>query len=63
MLTDRTSGKKPKLTHMDFHLNTRKQFFECEGGCTLGLVAQRSCGVSMWGDTQNLTEHGCANVL
>lgn len=34
-------------------------FVYCEDGQTLELVAQKRCGVSIFGDGQNLTLHSC----
>ena len=35
----------------------KKNLFHCEGGQAWEQVAQRGCGVSIPGDTQNPTEH------
>lgn len=54
---DGTRGNGHKLKHRIFHENTRKHFFYCECGQTLEQVAQRCCGFSLLGGTQNPTGH------
>lgn len=46
-----------KLKDRRCRLNTRKDFFYCEGGWAMKQVAQRACGFSHFGDTQNPSEH------
>lgn len=55
--SDRTRGNGYKLKHMKFHVNARKYFFTCKGDQTLEQVAQRGCGVAIYGNIQNLTGH------
>lgn len=46
-------------TEMQEILFTRKEHhFCCEGGQTLKQAPQRACGISVFGDIQNLSGHG-----
>lgn len=49
-----------KLKHGRFCLNVRRQF-SCEGGQTMGYIAQRDCGVSVLGDSPNPSGHSPGN--
>lgn len=48
-------GTGNKLKYITFLLNIKKRFFYGKGGGTQEQDAQRSCGVSVLGNTQNLT--------
>ena len=52
---DRTRRNGCKLKYRKFSLSRRRS---CEGSQTVEQVAQRGCGLSIFGDTQNLTGHG-----
>ncbi|KAK4817982.1 hypothetical protein QYF61_003635, partial [Mycteria americana] len=54
----RTRGNGHKLKHRRFPLNMREHCLHCEGDQALAQVAQRGCGVSIPGDTQNPSGHG-----
>ncbi|KAK4810365.1 hypothetical protein QYF61_019284 [Mycteria americana] len=52
--SERTTGNKHKLKYRKSCLSIRFFiFFSCEGNCTLELLAQRGCAISILGDTQN----------
>jgi len=44
------------MKYRKFHLDIRKIFY-CEDNCTLEEVAPSSCGVSILGDSENLSGH------
>lgn len=53
---ERAKGDGHELQRRTFHWNVGSNF-QCEGCRTLEEVAQRCCGVSVPGDTQNPTGH------
>lgn len=57
--SEKARGNGYKLNYRKFYLSIKEKLFYCEGEQTLELVAQRDCGVTIPGDTQNLTGHGC----
>lgn len=52
--SERTRGNEHKLKNSKCYVNTRKPFY-CEDCQTTEYIAQRAQGVSIFGDTQNLT--------
>lgn len=53
----RAGDNRHKLKHKKFNMNVRKPFFHCESGWALAQAAERDCGVSILGNTQNSTGH------
>lgn len=52
-----------KLKTMKFHLNMRKNIFTMRVVKDQNRFAQRSCGLSTFGDIQSLTGHILDNLL
>lgn len=57
VLSHRTRSNEHELKYKKLHLKTRIKHFDCDNGQTLEHTAQRHCGVSILGDTQNPPRH------
>lgn len=59
-LIHRVQAKWCQVNHRRFPSEHQDTLFQCEGHRTLLQVAQKGCGVSIFGDTKNTSGHGPA---
>jgi len=57
-LTDRARGNRHILKNQEIPFEHKKTCLYCEGGQTVEEVAQKGCGISVFGDTQHPAGHG-----